>query len=238
VAWDIHNHLLPGVDDGVRDLDEFLACVRLMTTLGYRGAVITPHLFADAFDTTERMLRERYEAFLPVASPRLEGFRLHLAGEYMMDERFLNTLYGHADDLLRFGPGMRHFLMELPTTIEPVNLADVLAECGRQGLTPVIAHVERYLYVTGTRSGMDRLRAWRERGALLQVNVGSFAGQYGRDIQQAAKRVWAQSLVDALGSDMHRPTRAETALPEGWDYVAKHGNGFDPAVQASLMPEA
>lgn len=238
VRYDVHSHLLPGVDDGVPDSDEALACLRLLSELGYVGAVITPHIHADGFDNTESFLRERFSDFAPLVAKELPGFSLQIAAEYMLDDQFLDRLYDHPDQLLRFGPDQSLLLIEMSTFVEPVNLNEVLDECRRHRIQPIMAHVERYLFVTESDKGPDRLREWRERGALIQVNLGSFADQYGSKIRKAARRLWAEDVVDLLGSDMHRSKRAVNTLPKAWKYLRSRRGKFDEAVQAGLFDSA
>jgi tyrosine-protein phosphatase YwqE len=245
VRFDVHSHLLPGVDDGPADVDLACDCLQLLVDQGYAGAVLTPHINPPLFDNDESALRGRFEAFrreIPGAAGRLEdgdglrGFRLALAAEYMLNERFLERLYGDASTLLSFGPGGLFVLVELPPAVEPANMDDMLGQFQRQRRVPVIAHVERYEFIAADR-GPDRLRAWREQGALVQVNIGSLVGQYGRAIQKVARRVWQATLVDIIGTDMHRPDRAITALPDAWDWIAANPCGFDPRTQAQAIDQ-
>lgn len=245
LAFDVHSHLLPGVDDGVRDLDEAMRGIQVLSDLGYRGAVTTPHIRQGKFDNDEDHLRKTFDLFhsrltkhlAEQGGAKLQAFQLALAAEYTLDDSFRDKLFGGAEGLLRFGPGEKYLLLELPTAHEPVDLADVLSACGDRGVTPVLAHVERYRYV-GYADGLDKLRAWRERGVLLQVNLASLVGRYGNDVRRVARDAWAASLVDILGSDMHRPASSAETLPNAWRYLKRHPNAFEPATQQGLLPSA
>ena len=239
VRYDIHSHILPGVDDGSRTFDEACECIDLLIAHGYAGAVVTPHINRSMFGNDEPSLRDAWARFQPRIAERYEGFALHLAAEYMMDDAFLDTLYDAPSRLLRFGPPSEAFadgsyvLIEFHTAVLPANMDDLLSECRRQGLRPVLAHVERYAFVVSGR-GHERLAAWRDGGAIAQLNIGSLSGQYGKAIQKAARALWDASLIDLLGTDMHRTERAATHLPESWRYVAEHPNQFNPALQQKL----
>lgn len=233
VGGDVHSHLLAGVDDGVADIEQAFQCIDLLRSLGYRAAIITPHIYREVFDNTEATLAEAFAPFDKEVARRYDNFALHLGAEYMMDDQFLGKLYDAPQKLLRFGPDQRHVLVEFPTTVEPMNSGELLDECRRQNLSPIIAHIERYAFV-GEPRGFDRVRTWRQNGALVQVNLGSFVGQYGRQMQRTARDLWRQSLVDVLGSDMHRPQRATRNLAKAWRYLRAHASEFDPATQRSL----
>ncbi len=235
VLWDVHNHLLFQVDDGVRDVGESLQGVALLRDLGYRGAVVTPHIYREVFDNDEAMLIERFERMLSHIAEVYPDFRLQLGAEYMLDESLLDRLYHNPARLLRFGPQRSHVLVELPVTSEPLFLSEFLDECHRQGLRPIVAHAERYRFVAEDEQGMARVQSWRSRGALIQMNLESLVGRDGRTAQRLARMLWQAALIDIVGSDMHRPHLASKTLARAWDALVRSGGSFDPSRQRSLI---
>jgi tyrosine-protein phosphatase YwqE len=123
--------------------------------------------------------------------------------------------------MLRFGPDQRWLLVELSTSVEADGVDTAVDECGRQGLRLVLAHVARYGYLHG-RSGTTRLEAWRDAGALLQVNLGSLVGQYGRAVQRQARLLHRRGLIDLLGTDIHQP-RQLGHLRSAMDWLTGRG---------------
>ena len=239
IGYDVHCHLLPDVDDGARNIEESISGVETLQTLGYQGTVFTPHIYREVFNNDEAFLRDRFEAFKHEAGDRLGEFQLQLGAEYLLDDQFLDKLYDHSDQLLTFGAadGSRKLLIEFSGIIEPFNAVELIDECRRQGIEPIIAHIERYAFVVDDRVHR-RAQEWREHGALLQINVGSLAGQYGPMIQRTARNLWHESFVDLLGTDLHRPYGTRRFLNKGWEYIQKKPNTFDPQRQRRVFEPA
>ncbi len=222
----MHCHLLPEVDDGAKDTQDALECIALLKAMGYRGAVLTPHIYRDVFDNNEAFLAGRFESFRAEVAQQIDGFELKLGAEYLLDDQFLDKLYDRSDQLLTFGEGRRCLLIEFSGLVEPLNSTELLDECRRQGIEPIIAHIERYPFVIDDHD-LRKVLTWQQHGAMLQVNIGSLAGQYGSAIQRTARHLWRRSCVDLLGTDMHRPRGARRFLEKAWDYIQKKPNGFN-----------
>jgi tyrosine-protein phosphatase YwqE len=232
VQVDLHSHLLPGVDDGVADLTEAMACVAGLRDLGYRHAIVTPHIRAGMFDNGEAMLRETFDRFREAVEARHRDVRLELAAEYHYDETFADRFAAGTGQFLTFGDSPRRLLVELPTMLAPVDFDDFLAECGGRGIRPVIAHVERYDFVT-ERSGPGLIERWRSAGAEVQMNLGSLAGQYGGAMRRRARRLWRATTIDFVGSDLHG-RRDLAAVRAAWKWLATHAAAFNPTRQRAL----
>ncbi len=221
LAWDLHAHWLPGVDDGAPDEAEGLAMLKALAALGYQGAVATPHVYPGLFDNQEADLTGRFAAFAKVAAAELPGFSLQLGAEYMFGEVFFERLLCNDPALLCFGPKHDLMLVELPTRGEPVALGEALDHCRRSGKRMVLAHVERYAYAAGP-AGFDRLLAWKGLGALLQLNASSCAGAYGAAIGKSARRIWQEGVVDFIGSDMHQAAFGARTHGQGLVWLGAH----------------
>lgn len=234
IWFDVHNHLLPDVDDGVPDEQTALQCVDILRGLGYRGTVITPHIYREVHDNSELFLSERFDAFHAAVTDRLDGFQIQLGAEYRLDDQFLDKLYTDAGSLLLFGTDPPKLLIEFSGLVEPLNAAEVIDECQRQRIQPIIAHVERYFFSGDTKVSQS-LSDWRHRGALLQMNLGSLVGQYGRVVQRRARMLWRESMIDLLGTDMHRPYGMQSYLSRAWAFIRKKPNAFDPRHHQNLF---
>src|SRR5690606_2767460 len=126
---------------------------------------------------------------------------LHLAAEYFADERLLALI--EREPLLGFGPDSRRVLIEFAYGCEPLFWADILTALIRHGYTPVIAHVERYRFVTqNPEPWLDQLSRFPLE---FQSNIGALAGQYGREPFEFAHRLLAKNLPTYWGTDLHRP---------------------------------
>lgn len=207
---DCHCHVLPGVDDGSRDLAESRAMLEILIAAGARQVIATPHMFPGRYPNEPEQLRPRFAALRDaVADLPVE---LELGAEHYLDD----TLHARivAGRVIAFGPE-RYVLFEcLPSGPAPVDLMTVAHALSDRGYTPLLAHVERYPWLRGP--GRDELAAdLRAAGVRFQVNrtVGSVnrPGQGAR----GATLAWLQALgwIDEVGSDLHRAT------PEGRPYV-------------------
>ncbi|MCC5830239.1 MAG: hypothetical protein JJU36_12405 [Phycisphaeraceae bacterium] len=235
LAIDVHCHLLPRVDDGAKNDDEAVECVHALADMGYRGSVLTPHIAYRSFRGKEDDLRVRFEKFRSRVHDRLpDDYRLALGAEYMLDDIFMDRLYRSPEKLLTFGPDRGVILLELPRSFAPPFLDQVLRDLSLMGVVPVLAHIERYTYAF-LDEGAD-LRRWRESGALLQVNVGAFAGSFGDGCRSAAVTCWERGWIDLLGTDLHAASSLKS-IKDGWNAIRalEPGPGHGLSGQSRLL---
>ncbi len=224
-TWDFHCHLLPAVDDGLRSLEETRAALAGLSALGYRGAVLTPHIYPGVYDNTPDQLRDAFRALCQ----EIEGdFSLHLAAEYFADEALLAAI--ERDDILYLELGRQKIvLVEFPTLMPSPTGMDVLLQLLRAGYQPVLAHVERYRYVQQEQSlWLPRLE---RSGAWLQCDIGSLVGQYGPHPQAFARALMDQELPTLWGTDLHRVTQLERYVAPGLAVLAKSGQRINAVLE-------
>ncbi len=196
---DMHSHVLPGLDDGADSVAAGVALVRELVALGYRHLIATPHIMGDFYKNTPTGVRAALAALQEEVEAQGIDVTLDRAAEYYLDEWFLPRLT-HADGLLSFGGEKRYVLVETSYINESRVLLPAIFELRAAGFTPVIAHPERYKYLHGR---LDDAAEWREKGALLQVNLNSLAGYYGPAERHAAERLIDRGLIDFAGTDTH-----------------------------------
>lgn len=198
---DLHSHLVPGVDDGARTLDEALDGVARMVAAGVERIVTTPHFDASLLRDparAERRLDEVDEAFATLRDALAETYPdlvVERGHEIMLDDPFPEL----SDPRLRLG-STRSVLVEWPRLRIPPATPEVIGRIHAQGWTPVIAHPERY---QGILQDFGLVGAWRRAGARLQLNHGSVVGRYGAGVQAAAFRLLEGGWIDVLSSDFH-----------------------------------
>ena len=204
LGWDLHSHIVPGVDDGAAHLEASLAMLRGLRDLGYRGAILTPHIYADLYPNTPATLAGPYARLQEAARAWDPDFPLHLAAEYLLDESFARTLA--EGEVLTFpasgahGEALRCVLVEFGFVEAPIQAREVFFEAQIQGLTPVLAHVERHPYFYRDWPSIEALA---DRGILLTVNAASLAGAYGPEAYRIAAQVLDQGLCATICSDAH-----------------------------------
>ena len=189
---DIHCHVLPGVDDGSPDVAHSLEMLAWMEQeVGFRRVWLTPHVMEDVPNTTEG-LKERFEALKGVYRG---GLSFHLAAEYMMDNLFEERL--EARDLLLHGEDV--VLVETSTWSPPIDLWGSLERMMSAGYRPLLAHPERYRYMTEAD-----YRRLNRMGVLLQLNLPSVTGYYGLHALKNARFLLDKGWYCMSGSDCHR----------------------------------
>ncbi len=203
---DIHSHLVPGVDDGARDVADSLYAVEVMTRQGIRKIITTPHLDAsltrDPEELEERLSHvteawERAAEAIGKDFPEVDFRRGH---EVRLDVPDVDL----SDPRVRLG-GTSFVLIEWPRLSIPPGTAPVIEAIVAGGYRPILAHPERYV---GIASDLGEALKWRNAGAYLQVNYGSLAGRYGDEARAVAFRLLRRGWVDFLSSDFHpRPGR-------------------------------
>lgn len=200
---DLHSHLIPGIDDGSPDLDTSVRLIRGLIDLGYQKIITTPHINADIFPNTPRIIREG-QAVVTDELRRLGiAVEFHAAAEYLMDERFTRLLAA-AEPVLTLKDKL--VLVELSFAVPAINLREILFDMQLKGYQPVLAHPERYLYFGANRKWYDELRS---AGCLFQLNLLSIAGYYGPESRQLADYLIRKQYVDFLGTDLHHDRHLE-----------------------------
>ena len=209
---DIHNHLLPGVDDGFRNAEDSIRAIQTMVQNGVREIVFTPHMNPDVYPSeSESHFREVFSSFQPQVSailPPLRGTeRVFLAAEYMVVKDFERRVTDHADELLTYPDGS--ILIEMSYMYRSRNFEDVIFELGMAGITPIVAHPERYLYMADQLGDFDH---WVDMGAKLQMNYLSLTGQYGEASLKILRHLLKHGLYSFIATDLHSLSQLDRIL--------------------------
>ena len=203
---DIHSHILPGLDDGSRSMEETLGMVRQLHEAGFKTLIATPHVLegrdylspVEILTATEQVRQCVAEAGIPVEI--LPG-----AENYIFPDM---AKWARAGKLMTLGNTNKYLLLELPLFEIPHYTEQVFFELQVMGLTPVLAHPERY---RGLVDEPERLVDWAKKGVLLQLDLRSLGGKYGPQAKRLAEVMLGSDLVHFVGSDAHRVARGESA---------------------------
>ena len=198
-----HCHLLPGVDDGVRTLDEALSILSAFEEAGIESAWITPYLMEDMPNETDA-LRRKFDELAEAYDGKI---RLRLASENMLDNLFEKRLQGN--DFLPIGERGDHLLVETSFFMPPADLDDKLNRVKEAGYFPLLAHPERYMYME-----VEDLERLHGSGIRLQLNLYSLFGMYGPEAEHKARKMLKKGMYAAVGSDTHRLRQLEYALSQ------------------------
>jgi len=237
---DLHSHLVPGVDDGSASIEESRASLACLYDEGVRHLVTTPHLLVPHLQdgrAIDRELASHRRTFdllagaldaeegLPALGLGQEIWAPDAAAMWRVADRADIGLAGSRAILVEFGFELRG---------RHTDVIDAAVAAGRQ---IVIAHPERYRYLDGDEP-LDVMRRWRELGALLQVNAGSFSGHYRASSPGSLELAWAMveaGLVDIVATDHHGSRRAGVSPWEAYEVLRSRGEG---ALADRVMAEA
>ncbi len=200
LTTDIHSHLLAGIDDGVKSLEEALEIILVFQELGYQKLITTPHVIHDFYRNNPAIIRKGLDELKDYLGKQNVGVEIQAAAEYYLDEELIKKIESK-EPLLTFGN--QYLLFETNMLSEPYQLKDFIFKLTTIGYKPVLAHPERYAYMT-----LETAEDLQNRGVLLQINILSIIGFYSKPIQRMAQKLIDQGMVDLLGSDCHHVEHA------------------------------
>ena len=189
---DCHCHLLPGVDDGVKKIDETLRILERWGAQGVSEIWLTPHIMEDIPNKPSELAL----VFERLKSAYTGNITLHLAAENMLDNLFSDRFAKKV--LLPIGKEQGHLLVETSYYNPPMDMERVIDDIRRQGYRPILAHPERYQYMT-----MSDYKKWKQKGVLFQLNVPSLVGAYGSEVKRKAEQLLDREMYDYCGTDTH-----------------------------------
>ncbi|MBZ5858013.1 tyrosine-protein phosphatase [Flavihumibacter profundi] len=197
IGTDMHSHLLPGIDDGSPDTNTSLQLIKGLQELGLNKFITTPHILWDLYRNNSETIGEAQSQLKKAAGEEQLKLPLTAAAEYMMDDHF-TSLLSRKEPLRTFGPN--YVLVEFSFVSLPFEWKKILFDMQIQGYQPVLAHPERYSYM-GT--SIAPFREIADMGILLQVNLNSLTGYYGKPAQSLAQALIKNKLVSFVGTDCH-----------------------------------
>jgi protein-tyrosine phosphatase len=220
---DLHSHLLPGVDDGARSLDQALAALQSLSEQGVTDLCLTPHLLASEAATGVPAAHDR--AFVELSTAAPEFPRLYRGAEVMMDRPLAEEVGSRRDVTVA---GSRYILVEFPRLAPFETIAAALHRVVELGLVPVVAHPERYSACSP--AAVDR---WRQLGAKMQVDAGTLSAHSQRGSR--ARQLVADGLADILAGDNHGDERS---VAIGVTMLCEHGGETHAGLLGTSNPQA
>lgn len=200
---DIHNHILPGIDDGAKTLEQTSRLIYGMKKLNIQKAVVTPHTFAQYWNNTPRTIKKAYNE--AVKMEMNDAFITGYASEYMLDMTLMERI--DKENLLCIKD--RYVLIELPLLSRPLNLFEMLFELKCKNYKVILAHPERYLYF---HQNIKKIKKLKTFGVYFQLNLMSLIGNYGKAVQKNAKYLLNNDLYDFTGTDIHHQQHIDKLL--------------------------
>ena len=196
---DLHSHILYGIDDGSKTLEESLEILNNAYTGGVTDIVVTPHFIKDSkYKANNEKKKKLLDSLVKELKKNHIPLHLYLGNEVFIDEGLSKLL----DKDISTIHGSKYLLIELPMGRKYSLIEEVLDELDEVGIIPIIAHPERYL---SYYKDYDFFYWLKNRGCYFQSNIGSLFGEYGRKSKKMMKELLKRDLIDFIGSDIHHP---------------------------------
>lgn len=195
---DIHTHLLYGVDDGSKSIEESISIIKHLSEIGVTDIVLTPHYINY---TIHSSLKSKNETIMQELKQKLDdeniNVNLYLGNEIYIDDEIVNLLQEGKISTIN---NSKYLLIELPMSGECENYFDIFLDLINLGYTVILAHPERYYSFQNDLSKMYELN---EIGVLFQCNIGSILGDYGKEAKKTIKKLLKKGFVTFFASDIH-----------------------------------
>lgn len=193
---DIHNHILPGVDDGSKTIEESIKLIKHLKKNGIYDIVLTSHYIKGTKYEFNTLVRNNILKELKQALNDNE-INLYLGNEVYLGDEIIDLYQKHEISTIN---GSKYMLVELPLSSYSRSFPNILCELDNYGIVPIIAHPERYRFIQKNRNRINELL---EFNCMLQINVDSLVGKYGSKAKKTAKWLLKNNLVQFVGTDIH-----------------------------------
>ena len=200
LSWlrtDMHSHLIPGIDDGAKDVTSSLELIKGFVQLGYKKLITTPHVLWEIYPNTPDIINKGITELKSAADKEGLGIELHAAAEYFIDDHFEDELRKKTP-LLCINNNL--VLVEFSMVTAPFDLQKVIFDLQMQEYQPVIAHPERYTYLIRNKATLEQLKT---AGCIFQVNLLSLTGYYGSSVKELAEYLVLNNYYELAGTDLH-----------------------------------
>jgi len=188
---DIHSHILPGIDDGAKNIEESLVMINEMKKMGFSKIIATPHIYPGLYDNNKKIISEVHK---DIIAKNKKDIDITFAAEYMLEDNLIKLAKNNSLLFLKD----KYLLIEFSYISSPNNLKNIIFQLQINNCIPILAHPERYLYLKS-----DKLIELKKRGCKFQLNLLSVTGYYGDKVVKISDFLLKHDLVDFVGSDIH-----------------------------------
>jgi len=210
---DIHSHILPGVDDGARDVEQSLGMLKIAVENGVTKQVLTPHINMGRYQNSPKYLSDKFLQFQKLVKSKNIPIELYLSAEVRIGPENIDMLENEDFPWLGEWKGKKVFLLEFPQNIIPANSINFVKWLIRNERLPMIVHPERNREI---QDQQDRINEFIDAGCLIQITAGSLGSSFGVKAKLVAESLLKDGLVTAIASDchnlIHRPPNLRSGL--------------------------
>ena len=220
--YDIHCHIVPGVDDGATDIGETVKLLRMEYEQGVRTVIATPHFRFRMFETPAEKVREQFRLVEKAASEISPDLHVYLGCEFHANMEMLPML---REQKVMTMAGSRYVLTEFSHNSEESYIRERLSALLSGGYKPIMAHIERY---EATRNSLDFVEELADMGVYMQINADSITGKEGFFTKRYCNKIMKDGLLHFVGSDCHNSAKRSSRIGEAYRMVsAKFGQDYE-----------
>lgn len=209
---DLHCHLLPGIDDGARNLKDSLALARFAIDNGIKKAVMTPHIHAGTYDNDIETIRPAFTSLKNALEEQNIPLEIAMAGEVRIGPEIMSMIAEKRIPFLGKLDDYDILLLEMPYNHIPVGSDKLVTWLLKRNIRPIIAHPERNGDVV---RHLEKIYPFVEQGCLLQITASSITGNFGSKLQLRAQQMLENGWVDIIASDAHNLNHRPPDLESG-----------------------
>ncbi|WP_246474410.1 tyrosine-protein phosphatase [Arenibacter arenosicollis] len=200
---DIHNHILPGIDDGAENTTDSLNIIKGFDEIGISHIITTPHVSQNYYPNTSESINSAHKKVQnELLNLGMKHIALESSSEYMIDSNFENLL-----DQKMFMPIRNKFLLvEIPFLQTPINFDQAIFKIAARGYFPILAHPERYFFL---HTDYRKYHDFKSKGIFLQLNLLSLSNYYGKQVFKIAEKLLLDNYIDFAGTDIHNVQQLE-----------------------------
>jgi len=196
LSWlgvDMHSHLLPGIDDGAKSVEESVSYIKALHDLGLRKLICTPHIFQELYPNSNQTIMPALQLVKNALVSADITIELEAAAEYMVDDRF------EISESMMCLPD-NHLLIEMSYLNETPNIEQVIFDLQIKGYKIILAHPERYNFYHHAHERYSRLK---DMGCIFQLNLLSITGYYGKPVKTMTEYLLSKNMYELAGTDLH-----------------------------------
>lgn len=199
---DLHSHLLYGIDDGSKNIEESISLLKEMELQGTTELILTPHYVEGSnYNCNNKKKKELFEELKKRAEAEKINIKLYLGNEVFITPKFIELLKKKE---IRTLNNSKYLLFEFPLRHLYQNTSEIISTLTCNGCVPVLAHPERYPIF---QSHPDMVEEYLRKGVLMQGNLTSLFGKYGKEADKTLKYLIKKRWITFLGSDTHHDVK-------------------------------
>lgn len=201
---DMHNHILPGIDDGAQTVDESLKLITGFSEFGVKDFIATPHIMHNYYNNTSVSINESLQVLkAELAKNGMNDVSIEASAEHMIDDNFETILINKEVMPLR----EEHLLIEMSYLQPPLNFDESVIAITSDRFFPILAHPERYNFLHGKTR---RYSEFKQQGIYFQLNMLSLSEFYGKEVKKIALKLLNEEMIDFIGSDVHNMNQLDS----------------------------